>query len=177
MISLRNRRLRLYIRSGILFVIAIALGFTIYQVVQGKNTLEKGDIAPDFTLETMKGETVQLSDFRGEGVLLNFWGSWCDPCKKEMPFINEAYKQHIKGVNILAVNIRETPLVVKSFFDQYHLEFPTVLDRKGAVTEAYNIGPIPTTFLIDKDGRIIKKLIGPMSSPEDVVKNLRLIQP
>ena len=174
---MRNKRVRLYFRSGILFIIVIALGFTIFQVVKGKNSIEVGDKAPDFVLENPKGKQVKLSDYRGEGVLLNFWGSWCDPCKKEMPFINEAYRKHIKGVNIIAVNIRETPLVVNSFFNRYNLKFITVLDRKGIVTDAYDIGPIPTTFLINKNGRIVKKIVGAMTSPEDVVRNLELIQP
>lgn len=172
-----KKRLRLFIRTSILLVIVVATGFTVYQVVWSKNTIKEGDTAPNFQLQNLDGQKIQLKDFRGEGVLLNFWGSWCDPCKREMPYINEAYQKKMKGVNIIAVNIRETPLVVNSFVDRYNLDFPILLDRSGTVTDAYSIGPIPTTFLIDKKGRIVKKIIGAMSDPEDVIKNLKLIQP
>ncbi|WP_077615613.1 thiol-disulfide oxidoreductase ResA [Caenibacillus caldisaponilyticus] len=174
---LSKRRWRLLMRTALILLIAAAVGFTIYQVVRDKQNIDVGDQAPDFALKTLDGKEVKLSDFRGQGVLLNFWGSWCDPCKEEMPYINEVYEKHLKNVKILAVNIQESPVVVRGFFERYGLKFTTVLDRDGAVTRAYHIGPIPTTFLIDKNGRIVKKITGGMDSPEAVEKNLKLVQP
>lgn len=172
-----KRRLRLFVRTFFLLVILAAIIFTIYQVIQDKSTVSVGEKAPDFQLKTIDGQTVKLSDFRGQGVLLNFWASWCGPCKAEMPFIEEANQMHIKGVKILAVNIRETPLVVQKFFEQKNLNFTALLDRKGEITDRYNIVKIPSSYLINKDGVVVKKVIGPMESLNEVVKNLKEIQP
>ncbi len=173
-----NRRMRLLLRTVILVVVILAIGFTIYQVVQGKQDVTAGDQAPDFELKNLSGQTVHLADYRGQGVLLNFWGSWCDPCKAEMPYINKAIKDgNIKGVHVIAVNIQETPVTVQSFLNNKGLQIPVVLDQKGVVTDAYKIKPIPTTFLIDKNGKIVKKIIGSMTSVKEVEQNMKLIQP
>jgi peroxiredoxin len=174
---MKNRKLRLIIRTAILAVIIIAVGFTLLQVFHSKDVIAKGDQAPNFVLTDLHGKKVELKDFRGKGVMLNFWGSWCDPCKGEMPFINEAYNKKPDGVVVLAVNIRETPLVVQNFVNHDNIDFPVLLDSKGTVTEAYDIVPIPTTFLIDKDGKIVKKLTSAMTSTDEVLKNMKLIQP
>jgi thiol-disulfide isomerase/thioredoxin len=172
-----TRRLRFFIRAFFLLIIIAAIIFTIYQVVQDKSTVSVGEEAPNFKLKTIDGKTVQLSDFRGQGVLLNFWASWCGPCKAEMPFIEEAKKENIKGVKIIAVNIRETPLVVRQYFNRHHLDFTTLLDRKGEVTETFNIDKIPSSYLIDKNGVVVKKVIGPMTSLSEVNNNLKIVQP
>ncbi|MGV3487427.1 MAG: thiol-disulfide oxidoreductase ResA [Tuberibacillus sp.] len=174
---MKNRKIRLIIRTAILFVIVIAVGYTVLQVLHSKDVLAKGDEAPDFALQDLKGNTVHLKDLRGKGVMLNFWGSWCDPCKEEMPFINKAYQQKVPGVEVIAVNIRETHLVVQNFVDRNELSFPILLDSKGVVTDNYDIVPIPTTFLIDKNGKVVKVLKKPMTSTEEVLKNMKLIQP
>lgn len=174
-----NRRMRLFIRTIILILVVVAVGFTIYQVVEGKQQVKVGDMAPNFELKNLDGKSVQLADFRGkEGVVLNFWGSWCDPCKAEMPYINKALKEgRIKGVTVLGVDDQESAVTVSTFLEKNGLDIPVVLDQKGVVTNAYNIGPIPTTFLIDKNGRIVKKIVGGMTSVQEVEANMKLIQP
>ena len=97
---MKNRKLRLIIRTAILFMIIIAVGYTLIQVIHSKDVLAQGDQAPDFVLKDLHGNEVHLKDFRGKGIVLNFWGSWCDPCKGEMPFINEAYQKKVDGVVI-----------------------------------------------------------------------------
>lgn len=124
----------------------------------------KGNIAPDFTLETLDGKTVKLSDFRGEKILLNFWASWCPPCRAEMPDIQKVHKNH--DVAILAVNLTnaETSVEsVKEFVNDFQLTFPILLDKKLEVANTYGIQPIPTSFLIDSKGRIANIVIGPMN--------------
>ena len=175
--KMKNRKVRLIIRTVILFVIILAVGYTLLQVLHSKDVLAKGDEAPDFALKDLQGNTVQLKDFRGKGVMLNFWGSWCDPCKAEMPFINEAFQQKVDGVVVLAVNIRETNLAVSNFVERNQIQFPVLLDSNGVVTQSYDIVPIPTTFLIDKNGKVVKKLTKPMASTEEVLQNMKLIQP
>lgn len=174
---LSSRRLKLFIRVIISLVILAAIIFTIYEIVQDKSVVSVGEKAPDFKLQTMDGQTVKLSDFRGKGVVLNFWASWCNPCKSEMPYLNEADRQHLKGVKIIAVNIRETSKTVQNFFKEHDLNFTTILDKKGNVTKTYNVVKIPSTFLIDKNGVVVKKMEGPMASTAEVIQNMKLIQP
>ncbi|WP_027725051.1 thiol-disulfide oxidoreductase ResA [Tuberibacillus calidus] len=174
---MKNRKLRLVVRTVILIMIIAAVGYTLFQVLHSKDALAEGDTAPDFALKDLQGRTVHLKDLRGKGVMLNFWGSWCDPCKEEMPFINEAYKKKVDGVEVLAVNIRETKLVVQNFVDHNQLSFPVLLDTNGFVTDNYKVVPIPTTFLIDKNGKIVKILTRPMASVDEVLDNMKLIQP
>lgn len=173
-----NRRMRLFLRTIILLIVVFATGFTIYQVVQGKKEIGVGDKAPNFELKDLSGKNVQLADYKGQGILLNFWGSWCDPCKAEMPFINDAIKDGgVKGVAVIGVNIRENKVTVGSFMDKNQFTIPVVLDQDGVVTDAYNIGPIPTTFLIDQNGKVVKKIVGGMTSEQEVLQDMKLIEP
>jgi peroxiredoxin len=172
-----SRRLKLFIKIIVVFVLLAALIFTIYKVIQDKTTISVGEKAPDFTLKTLDGQVLKLSDYRGQGILLNFWGTWCDPCKKEMPAINAADLKKIKGVKIIAVDIRDTPRDVRNFYKRYHIGLTTVLDRNGKVTDAYHVDNIPSTFLIDQNGIVVKTIKGPMTSVDDVIKNLTLVTP
>lgn len=126
--------------------------------------LDVGNRAPDFQLETLTGETVRLSDFRGKRVMLNFWASWCPPCRAEMPDMVDFYQD--KDIEILAVNLTDTETAlndVEHFVDAYELDFPVLLDTDLEVASLYAIQPIPTTFMIDSDGVISFKIFGPMN--------------
>ncbi|MGG1573779.1 thiol-disulfide oxidoreductase ResA [Fictibacillus sp. NRS-1165] len=155
-----KKKRRLVFRSILLAIIAIAVGYTFYNnVFQDRNgSVQKGNKAPDFELTDLQGNKVRLSDYKGKGVFLNFWGTWCKPCRREMPYMQKEYKKYQKqGVEILAVNVGESNVSVKNFADRFHLSFPIPLDGSREVTKAYGIGPIPTTFLVDKNGNIIEK--------------------
>lgn len=172
-----TRRIKQFIRLMIVLVILLAAIFTVYEIIQDRSVVSVGEKAPDFTLKTLDGQVLKLSDYRGQGVLLNFWGTWCDPCKKEMPAINAADLKKIKGVKIIAVDIRDTPRDVRNFYKRYHIGLTTVLDRNGKVTDAYHVDNIPSTFLIDQNGIVVKTIKGPMTSVDDVIKNLTLVTP
>lgn len=176
---MKNKKKRLVLRAVILVVIVAALGYTIYQMFNEKHVVEAGEQAPNFMLETLSGEKAQLKDFRGKGVLLNFWGTWCKPCKYEMPHLQEAYENYKdKGVVVVAVDIRESKLAVQTFADRYNLTFPMLLDREGEVTEnTYVVGRIPSTYLINSKGKVIEKKVGPFQSVEDVEKAMEKIVP
>ncbi|ASK61318.1 alkyl hydroperoxide reductase [Virgibacillus phasianinus] len=123
--------------------------------------LDVGEIAPDFELSTLDGGTVKLSDFRGQRVMLNFWATWCPPCRAEMPDMQKFYDN--KDVVILAVNLTGTESgtkEVQKFVDEFGLTFPILLDKEMSVSDQYQIQPIPTTFMIDSEGRIQKKSFG-----------------
>ncbi|MDP4172008.1 MAG: redoxin domain-containing protein, partial [Bacillota bacterium] len=117
--------------------------------------------APDFVLKTLTGSTVKLSDFKGKRVMLNFWATWCPPCKAEMPDMEKFYKKGQKDLIILAVNI-DPQLDVKGFAKANGLTFPILLDEKDEVNTKYHILSIPTTYFIDSKGIIKDKFTGAM---------------
>ncbi|MBL4950678.1 redoxin domain-containing protein [Neobacillus sp. YIM B02564] len=125
------------------------------------NGLTIGAKAPDFELKTLTGETVKLSDLKGKKVILNFWATWCGPCKKEMPEMEKFFKQADKNITILAVNI-DPQLDVKGFANEYKITFPILLDKDDQVNKTYQVISIPTTYFIDSDGLIQNKLVGSM---------------
>jgi len=144
----------------VLVIIFAALGSAFYTSYKSDNSLVKvGEPAPDFTLTNLEGEQVKLSDYRGKGILLNFWASWCEPCKVEMPHMEKQY-QLLKeqGIVILAVNIQESHLAVSTFAKRNNLTFPILLDTDKSVTNRYGIGPIPSTFFIDQNGIVVSKV-------------------
>jgi len=132
--------------------------------------VEIGDKAPDFMLETLDGETMQLSDFQGERVMINFWATWCPPCKQEMPDMERFYQEH--DPVILSVNLTDEEMSTKQvgqFIQELELTFPILLDKEGEVGNLYRIQPIPTTYMVDAEGIIQFKSIGALSY-EQMVK-------
>ena len=116
-----------------------------------------GSEAPDFQLEDLDGQEVSLSEFRGRPVVLNFWASWCGPCRLEMPVFQEVYTDEMwkaGGLVILAVNLGESPELVQEFVDYYGLTFPILLDPRSRVGMIYNAANLPTTYFIDNSGII-----------------------
>ncbi|AZB43383.1 thiol-disulfide oxidoreductase ResA [Bacillus sp. FJAT-42376] len=151
-----KKRRRLLLRSAILFVLAAALAYTLYSnFFADKERVKVGSEAPDFVVTDLQGERHQLSDYRGKGVLLNFWGTWCEPCKREMPYMDNQY-EHYKnlGVEVIAVNIAESDVAVNSFAKQYGLTFPIGIDKDRQILDEYGVKPLPTTYLIDKTGEV-----------------------
>lgn len=177
---MKNKKKRLYLRAAILVLVAAALTYTLFQVLHTNEDVSKGDTAPDFVLKNLDGDKVELNDYRGQGVLLNFWGTWCGPCKEEMPYLNTIHqKDLVPGVKILAVDIGESHYRVNNFVERYDLKFQILLDKGKDVSgaDAYNIGPMPTTFLIDKNGKVVKKIEGQMPGPDYIKKIMKQVQP
>lgn len=110
--------------------------------------------AEDFTLKSKSGSNIRLQDLRGEVVLLNFWASWCGPCREEMPLMDKIYQQYKDlGFTILAVNVDEDPADADRFLAAVPVSFPVVYDSQSKVSEMYKVDAMPTTILIDRDGR------------------------
>lgn len=127
--------------------------------------LNVNDTAPDFELTTLAGETVKLSDFRGQRVMLNFWATWCPPCRAEMPDIQK-FHQDNGDIAILAINLTKTEpglQQVQDFADEFELTFPILLDKQINVAANYEIRPIPTSFMIDSNGVIQFNAFGPLT--------------
>ncbi|WP_391208911.1 thiol-disulfide oxidoreductase ResA [Psychrobacillus sp. L4] len=175
----QSKKKRLYIRSVILVVLTLAIVFTVYSNLnKEKNAvLQVGDKAPDFILVDMQGNEHRLSDYKGKGVFLNFWGTWCKPCATEMPAMDNQYNIYKdQGVQTLAINIGESDLKVNSFAKRFGLSFPIAIDRNKSVMELYNIDPLPTTFLINPDGRIVKIIKGQMTE-KDIANFMGQVKP
>lgn len=173
-------------------IISAMVGWTLYDLVfSGKEPAEEqnaeeagttglmiGDLAPDFELVTMDGETVRLSDYRGERVFLNFWATWCPPCRAEMPDMQKLYKEQEVPVEILAVNLTKTEANeenVADFVADYGLTFPILLDRESEVSDKYRVQAYPTSYMIDSEGRI--SFVAPGAMNQDImsraVKNMK----
>ncbi|RBW70341.1 thiol-disulfide oxidoreductase ResA [Bacillus taeanensis] len=170
---------RLIMRTSILVIIAIALGYTFFTTFLGDahSPVKIGDQAPSFVLTDMNGKTVELEDYRGKGVFLNFWATYCEPCKAEMPAMDKNYQKYKdEGVEILAVNVNEPELTARRFVERYSLSFPILLDKSSEVFKAYGVGPIPTTFLIDKDGKVVDRYTESRSE-EAIAQDMEQIKP
>lgn len=119
--------------------------------------------APDFTLTTTQGEVITLSELRGQPVIINFWASWCLPCRSEMPAMQEMYHQYqANDFEILAINTtyQDQPDQVESYIQELGLTFPVLFDLNGEVANRYQVSALPTSFFIQPDGTIQEIIIG-----------------
>lgn len=135
--------------------------------------------APDFTLKTLSHDSVTLSQFRGHPVLLNFWASWCKPCREELPGIMAAYEaHHATGLEVLAINLTDQERMqdVRRFAAELRMPFPVPLDEKGKVRKRYALVSVPTSVFIDAVGveRVVHS--GPMTS-DAIQRGLAAILP
>jgi peroxiredoxin len=136
-----------------------------------------GSTAPDFTLKTLTGDTVVLSRYHGRPVMLNFWASWCTPCRSEMHDIATASESHRgEALAVLAINMTDQERIkdVRRFANELHIPFPVLLDEKGTIRERYALLGIPTSVFIDTSGIVRLVQRGPMSR-EALQRGLSLI--
>lgn len=130
-----------------------------------QESLRVGAAAPEFSLKTLAGGTTSLSQYRGRPVLVNFWASWCRPCRAEMPEIIAAYNAHrAAGLEVLAINLtdQERRRDVLRFVEELGIPFPVLLDEKGRVRERYGLIAVPTTLLVDRVGGVRAVHPGPI---------------
>lgn len=164
----KKKRNRLIYRSVILIILFAALLFAVISnITKEEEAVQIGEEAPNFQLVQLNGEenqTVRLSDLRGKGVMLNFWATYCEPCEREMPYMESLYPIYKeKGVEIVAISVDATEFVVQQFMDKYNLTFPILHDKKSQVMDAYRIKPLPTTYFIDENGIIVERVLGELS--------------
>jgi len=138
-----------------------------------------GDAAPDFVLETPDGGRLRFSDTRGKPVLVNFWASWCAPCREEMPEIVRANAAHAQdGLLVLTVDLQESDAQVREFAADFGMTFPIVIDRTGQVADSWRInGPVkgvPASYFIDRDGIVRARSFAAMDAAT-IQENLALI--
>lgn len=175
-----KKRNRLLFRSIVLLLLFGALVFAlISNLTKDKSVYNEGDVAPPFELKQLNGdaESLNLADLEGKGIMLNFWATYCKPCEQEMPYMESLYPEYKeKGVEIVAVSVDATQLVIDRFVEKYDLTFPVLHDKRSEVMELYNIGPLPTTYFIYPSGEIAEVVAGPLTL-ERLEEYLTEIQP
>lgn len=123
--------------------------------------LDKKPLAPDFTLKDVDGKTHRLSDYRGKVVMINFWATWCPPCRFELPSMQRAYeKLKEQGVEFLAVNLGEDADTIFTFTADYPVTFPLLMDIDSSVSDKYPVVGLPTSYFVAPDGRLVSRAIG-----------------
>ncbi len=169
-----------------LSVVALALGVTVL-VLQQENTeagaavplpqVQAGQAVADFQLNTTDGRSIRLSDLHGQVVLLNFWATWCPPCKAEMPDLQALYRDNNSAHQfvVLGVDVEESQAAAQAFGRQYGLTFPLLPDSEGKVSNAtYDIRALPTSLIIDRTGKVRYRWTGQQSRQVmlDMLKNV-----
>ncbi|MBI2724574.1 MAG: TlpA family protein disulfide reductase [Chloroflexi bacterium] len=160
-------------------------GYGIVALPEGLNTTgqtpstEEGATPPDFLLRTVDGAELRFSDLRGKPVLINFWASWCVPCRKEMPDIVAAYEAtKADGLVVVGVDLQENAAAIQAFAQEFGMNFPIAIDKNGSVGQAWRIGGpvqgIPSSYFVDRDGIVRARAYGPMTA-EAVAGNLAKI--
>jgi len=122
--------------------------------------------AKDFELSTLSGESLRLQELHGKAVLINFWATWCGPCREEMPLLQKYADRHSDQLIVLAVNAQESEGVVQSFVNELGLSFPVLLDSRGVVEDLYRVRAFPTSVFIDAEGTIRSQHIGVLNESQ-----------
>jgi peroxiredoxin len=162
---------------GFLFTALSAVVLTGLLGMTGRPPLVGGP-APEISLKNLEGQDVRLSDFRGKVILLNFWATWCKPCKEEMPAIQAAYdKLRDKGFVVLAINELEDTERVADYIQTSRHTFPVLLDRKNQVANRYGVVGLPASFLIDPQGIVRERIVGSLLTEPRIEELFRQYSP
>jgi cytochrome c biogenesis protein CcmG, thiol:disulfide interchange protein DsbE len=178
------RRLKIALQAAAVAVVALLIGLLAWQVVrtdQGKALdakVNKGQkpAAPVFELDRLDGNgTVSLADYRGKAVVLNFWASWCAPCKDEAPQLESAWQRwRENGVVVIGVDLQDFGTDAQRFVDRYGLTYPVVRDKHNWTWGRYGLGGLPETWFVDREGRLVGEHVeGPVSA-EELDRNIRI---
>ncbi len=168
---------------GVLSLITLAVGLWLWQAdrrqiaAQARPLNETARLAPDFVLSTADGRQVRLRDLQGKVILLNFWATWCPPCKAEMPDLDALYRQYgaARDFIVIGIDAQEKPETVVAFARQNHITFPLALDTDGAVTSGlYRVRAFPTSLIIDRADNIRDSWTGQISREAMVLRLQRV---
>jgi thiol-disulfide isomerase/thioredoxin len=136
--------------------LSLILLFTVsFAAVGSANAAAVGGPAPNFTLKSLTGKNMKLSELAGNVVLINFWASWCGPCREEMPLLNALHNKYEPlGFTVLGVNVEENSDAAKGFLKNFPADFPVLLDNANRVSKQYKVIAMPTTVVVDRDGNV-----------------------
>ncbi len=161
-------------RRAILIVVATVLAIGIYEVIRrGSGPAKPGgpraaihSVAPDFSLQDLNGQPLELASYRGKVVLLDFWATWCTPCRGEIPhFVEFQNKYRDQGLQVIGISMDDGPRPVREFYQRFKMNYPVALGNEK-VADAYGgVLGLPVTFLIGRDGRVAAKYVGEVQIP------------
>jgi cytochrome c biogenesis protein CcmG, thiol:disulfide interchange protein DsbE len=159
-------RLKLGAQALAVALVAGLLALLIWKVAQGSQKEARvGKVAPDFTLGRLDGPgTLQLSSLRGKVVVVNFWASWCHPCREEAPALEAAAKQFGDKAVVVGVDVRDSSVAARSFLRKYELTYPAVHDNRDVTWPKYGLTGLPETFFLDRRGRVVQHVISQVSA-------------
>jgi peroxiredoxin len=124
-------------------------------IVASVQAAEISGPAPDFTLKSLSGENVKLSEYRGQVLLINFWASWCGPCRQEMPLLDKLHQRYAAyGFTVFGINVEENSEAAKKMIKDAPVSFPILFDTENSVSKAYNVSAMPSTVMVDRDGNM-----------------------
>lgn len=167
-LSRKQQRSAKYQQQRLIWIIFGVLAAGLLIVLVATNAANQNGGAPNFTATTLTGDSVQLSDYRGKVVMLNFWATWCPPCRAEMPSIQAAYNQYQdQGFTVLAINNAEPASQIQPFANTLALHFPIVLDTSARLQRIFGITGYPTSIFIGPEGNVYATHSG-MLTPEQL---------
>ncbi|MCS7460572.1 redoxin domain-containing protein [Paenibacillus doosanensis] len=173
--GMKSGRMRI---AGAALLILLAYTFVTANRHKTDEPVQVGRPAPDIQVTNMNGSPVKLSDYRGQGVLLNFWGSWCVPCVSEMPRLKAAYEsEDIHGVEIVAVNVGESKGTIMEFIRLHAIPFHVMTDPSGEAANAYRVNGLPATFLINAQGLVKRIIPGELTNTQQIRSLMESVQP
>lgn len=164
-----------YVNMYVVFLSAVLIASSAWAESKALHPVEGQPTAPDFDLKDIDGNRHHLSDYRGKVVIVNFWATWCPPCRFELPSMEKLWQAtRDKGVVILAVNLGENEDTIFTFTSDYPVSFPLLMDLDSSVTKEYSVLGIPTSFVIDPNGRIIYRVVGTREWDDEQVSDVLL---
>ena len=133
----------------------VGLLFSVFAATSLASSGLEGQTAPDFALKSSTGENMRLSEYRGDVVMVNFWATWCGPCRQEMPLLDELYQRYSRvGFNLLGVNIDDDSRRAMQMIEELGVNFPVLFDASKKVSELYDVDAMPVTVIIDREGTV-----------------------
>jgi cytochrome c biogenesis protein CcmG/thiol:disulfide interchange protein DsbE len=161
---------------GILLIFIIFLGARLLQTSRSEQ--RASGAAPDFTFTTFDGKTISLADLKGRGVVLNFWASWCDPCRDEAALLEQTWRaEQDNGIVFLGLDYLDQEPAALKYLDEYAVTYPNGPDLRSEAARRYGIKGVPETFFIDPEGNIAEIIIGPIVDPGKMSALLDKIRP
>ena len=145
-----------------------------------QNTSEQraAGLAPELEFTTFEGETIRLDDLRGKGVVVNFWASWCDPCRAEAELLEQvSRRERDNGIVFLGLDYLDQEHAALAYLAEYGITYANGPDLRSAIARRYRINGVPETFFISPEGRIVSTVIGPLQSEADLIKRIDAIRP
>jgi cytochrome c biogenesis protein CcmG/thiol:disulfide interchange protein DsbE len=173
-----SRSVRLW-QMGIVGALLLFVGVLAFRLWDTNTTEHRAaGMAPEFTFTTFEGETISLADLRGKGVVLNFWASWCDPCREEADLLEQTWRREKdNGIIFIGLDYLDQEPAAKAYLAEFDVTYPNGPDLQSQAARRYGIKGVPETYFITADGQIAKTVIGPVLSQQQLDEYIDLIRP